>query len=69
MAVKSEKRPANHEVTPHVLCDIVGTVLVTCNASPRCCLVGNRVVRFVHCLKQVKERENKDPDQINKMPE
>lgn len=28
-----------------------------------------RVLDFVHRLKQVKEREHKDPNKVNKMPE
>src|SRR5450432_2062664 len=69
---KKEKRPADHEITTNVFRDIVSSVLVVryfFAGGSGGCLGEDGFVRFVHRLEQVKERENEDPDQIDKVPE
>jgi len=59
---KGEQERAYHQITSHVLLYTVRVLLV---------LLGilRNIGRIVHDLEQVKEREHKNPDQIDKVPE
>src|SRR5436190_13823119 len=65
---ESNKNKTNNEIAPHMFCDIVCAMLIVrgrfCGRS-----AGHHFMRLVHCLKQIKKWENKNPDQIYKMPE
>ena len=62
-AGEDEQGRADHEVTANMFADVVGVML---RARAR---IRRYVGRVIHRLEQVKERKNKNPNQINKVPE
>ena len=54
---------ADDEISADVFADVVRD---TCSVS---CSDRRVIGRIVHRLEQVKKRENKDPNQIDKVPE
>src|SRR5215510_16062237 len=59
---KREQKRAYHQVTSDVLLHAVRVFLVFLR-------VLRNIWRIVHSLEQIKEREHKNPDQIDKVPE
>src|SRR5437763_4098776 len=69
---ESEERGAHHQIRADVFRNIMRGMLIVRLAGRRSRRHRFRErgwLRFVHGSKQIKERENKNPDQIDKVPE